>query len=69
MKNYFQVLEEELLSEEVRKSRQKLELLLDDDFFEYGSSGKMYTKDFVLERLPNSEYIPIKILDFSVVQI
>ena len=44
MKNFFRKLEESLLSREVRKSTEKLNILLDDEFLEYGSSGKIYSK-------------------------
>lgn len=69
MKDFFQKLEERLLSEEVRKSRESLDTLLDRMFLEYGSSGKQYKKDTVLERLPDAKFFPIKVSDFSVFEI
>ncbi|WP_379163726.1 DUF4440 domain-containing protein [Paenibacillus sp. sgz5001063] len=38
-------LENRLLSAEVRTSREKLALLLTDDFIEYGSSGRVWHKE------------------------
>lgn len=45
-------LELQLLNPEVRKSNVALEKLLADDFIEYGSSGRIYHKADILERLP-----------------
>lgn len=57
-------LETSLLRPEVRLSREKLNLLLADDFTEFGSSGGIYDKKEILERLPeNSQTSPV---DFSV---
>jgi len=69
MKDIFQKLEEKLLSQEIRSSREKLDILLDEHFLEYGSSGKIYTKDFILEKLPDSKFSLITIQDFSILEI
>ncbi|MCC7522235.1 DUF4440 domain-containing protein [Candidatus Uhrbacteria bacterium] len=53
-KNYFLELELSILSPEVRRSREKLDALLADDFMEIGSSGAMYKKHDTLTHLPNS---------------
>ncbi len=45
-------LEERLLLPEVRRNAEELSELIADDFVEYGSSGKIYTKKDVLEFLP-----------------
>lgn len=42
-------LEETLLSPEVRRSRERLDALLADDFLEYGASGRIYDKSALLE--------------------
>ena len=47
-------LENSLLTPEVRSSFEQLNNLLADDFKEFGSSGLVYTKQNVLERLPSS---------------
>ena len=69
MKDIFQKLEEDLLYQEIRSSREELDLLLDEDFLEYGSSGKIYTKDIILEKLPDSKFSLITIQDFSILKI
>lgn len=48
-------LELSLLQPEVRKSREKLDKLVSDDFIEIGSSGKIFDKKHVLEDLPEME--------------
>lgn len=45
-------LETSLLKPEIRSSTKDLDLLLADDFREFGSSGKVYDKKNILERLP-----------------
>lgn len=60
-------LELSLLKPEVRSSRNKLEELLTDDFIEFGSSGNKYTKQDILERLPNAtEKVEYLVSDFTV---
>jgi len=58
-------LELSLLTEEVRTSYEKLDELLDDDFIEYGSAGKEYTKEIILERLPSSDHLKYILKDFE----
>lgn len=63
-------LEVSLLSNEVRDSVSKLDLLLADDFIEFGSSGLIYTKMSVLERLPNKNIIShYEAFEFTVVEL
>ncbi|MBT2757528.1 DUF4440 domain-containing protein [Mesobacillus foraminis] len=45
LKAHIKELEEKLLNPEVRSSRTELKKLLADDFFEFGSSGKVLYKD------------------------
>lgn len=60
-------LELSLLQPEVRSSRETLDRLLADDFFEIGSSGNTYTKLDILERLPNTtESYKYAVTDFTV---
>lgn len=54
-KNHIQSLEQELLKPEIRRSAEKINELLADDFIEFGMFGKKYTKQDFLEILPNSE--------------
>lgn len=67
MESLLKSLEEALLTEEVRTSREKLDALLHTEFSEYGSSGKVYTKSDVLERLPTSSPLKYVISNFEVI--
>lgn len=49
-------LETSLLKPEVRSSYEQLNNLLAEDFKEFGSSGLIYTKQNVLERLTVNQY-------------
>lgn len=65
--NTIKDLELSLLNPEVRSSREKLNRLISDDFIEFGTSGNKYTKNDILERLPNTlDRIEYKVGDFSV---
>ncbi|RRN74013.1 DUF4440 domain-containing protein [Peribacillus simplex] len=44
LKEQLYQLEEKLLKSEIRTSPEELSLLLKDDFFEFGSSGRIWTK-------------------------
>ena len=58
-------LELSLLTPEIRSSFDNLNNLLSDDFIEFGSSGLVYNKKEILERLPNTdEKIEYKVSDF-----
>lgn len=46
-------LEKELLDFGTRKSSERLNELLAEDFVEFGSSGNIYKKIYILEHLPN----------------
>lgn len=62
-------LETTLLKPEVRSSTKDLDLLLADDFMEFGSSGEIYNKKMILERLPkDTEISPVQfeVSDFQV---
>ena len=49
LQNVIQQLEQSLLNLEVRKSKERLNELLADEFFEIGSSGYVYNKEDCLE--------------------
>jgi hypothetical protein len=66
MKNSFRELEEKLLNPDVRKSSLELQGLLSDDFIEYGSSGKTYNKQQVIESLQHESTDLFSILEFNV---
>lgn len=67
IKNTIYELETSLLKPEVRSSFDQLNHLLADDFKEFGSSGLIYTKQDVLERLPlNRDKIVYIVSDFEI---
>lgn len=60
-------LENSLLKSEIRSSFEQLDILLADDFKEFGSSGLIYTKQNVLERLPsNTDKVVYLVSDFEI---
>ncbi|MFZ2048861.1 MAG: DUF4440 domain-containing protein [Minisyncoccia bacterium] len=59
-------LENKLLQSDIRKSVENLDDLISEDFIEFGSSGAIYTKKDILERLPNSPEIKFVMTDFKV---
>ena len=48
-------LEKQLHSFEVRSSKSKISKLLTDDFFEFGSSGKIWSREDILSHLPTED--------------
>ena len=60
-------LENALLTDEVRKSTDKLNQLISDNFVEFGSSGKIYKKSDILKFLPKEEFKKITITDFEII--
>lgn len=60
-------LENALLTEEVRKSEDKLNQLISDNFVEFGKSGKIYKKSDILKFLPKEEFKKITITDFEII--
>ena len=59
-------LEMELLDPEVRGDPQRLRKLLTDDFVEFGSSGRVYQKQMLIEMMANEQHAPVLIRDFAV---
>jgi hypothetical protein len=59
-------LENRLQQPEIRKSPEELSELIDDDFLEIGSSGKMYMKKDVLVNLPAAPEIEFEMTDFTI---
>lgn len=55
-----------ILQPEVRKSVEELEILLDDDFIEFGSSGRIFNKQQVIDGLVNEPIIQMTLMDFEV---
>lgn len=59
-------LERALLQPEVRRSAGRLDALLDDDFREFGASGRMYGKADILRSLPAEDPAAYEIGEFEV---
>ena len=57
-------LEIELADPETRKDVDRLDLLISEDFEEFGSSGKSYKKKDILKILPNSDTVEYEMSDF-----
>jgi len=57
-------LEQRLLQPKVRRSKHDLVILLADDFVEYGSSGRVFHKQQVVEDLPHAPSVQMTLQDF-----
>ena len=58
-------LEELLMNPVARKERRQVLDLLDDDFVEFGSSGRVWTKDATLEVFATETSTPTEIENFA----
>lgn len=67
LKELIYKLETDLLKPEIRTSVEKLNELIPDDFIEYGSSGLVYNKKIILERLPQGSSPTYTLSDFEMV--
>ncbi len=56
--------EEALLDPRVRRDPAAVADLLTDDFVEFGSSGRAWTKDQIIELLADESFSPVYIEDF-----
>jgi hypothetical protein len=63
------LLEEKFLKPDVRKSREELTALLSDDFVEFGSSGRIYNKQQVLDILQKEKSPDFSLSDFNAVSL
>ena len=61
----FQALEAALLEPAVRRDREKVAALLAEDFLEFGSSGRVWTREQTLELLATEDYEPPAMEDFQ----
>lgn len=61
--------EEALLDPAVRRDRSRLDALMDENFQEFGSSGRAWTREQVLDLLATENYTPPAIEDFRCVMI
>jgi hypothetical protein len=57
--------EEALLDPEVRRNRAQVERLLSEDFLEFGSSGRVWTRDQIFNLLATEAYERFVIEDFE----
>ena len=62
-------LELELLKPEVRKSKERLNELIADDFLEIGASGSNFNKEDILNELPDQSEINFLMQDFNTIEI
>ena len=62
-------LENLLLQPETRKSQSKLNELLADEFREFGSSGRIYSKDDILKKLPTEKNTKFFLSEFEIKQL
>lgn len=58
-------LEASLLTSEVRKDRARVEHLLAEEFREFGSSGKVYTKADIVQFLQEEAATPLAMKEFA----
>ncbi|HTB96564.1 MAG TPA: DUF4440 domain-containing protein [Terracidiphilus sp.] len=58
-------LERLLLEPEVRRDRERVAALLTDDFFEFGKSGRVWTRERILEMLGSEDYTQPEVEDFT----
>ncbi|HUW84615.1 MAG TPA: DUF4440 domain-containing protein [Phycisphaerae bacterium] len=65
LEEQLRVLEERLLQPEVRRSAEALGDLLADEFVEFGSSGRVFSKQDAVEGLPHAPTVRITLSDFK----
>ena len=59
----------ELLQPEIRKSTERLDELIADEFIEIGESGKQYNKQDILSALPMQTGLKFSLSDFKATEI
>src|ERR1700692_2672754 len=69
MHEHLFTLEQELLTNSTRKNRDRLEQLLAPDFFEFGSSGNIWSRNEILERLPTEVPTQVTASNFKALSI
>jgi glyoxylase I family protein len=65
LSSHLKRLEKSLLSKSVRKNPSKLSELIADEFREIGKSGRVWTKQTVIDALKKESYTGITITDFN----
>jgi hypothetical protein len=58
-------LEQSLLDPDLRRDRARVSELLADGFIEFGSSGRVWTRDRILDLLATKVYVPPSIENFE----
>lgn len=61
--------ERELLDPAVRRDRERVSALLAEDFVEFGSSGKVWTREGILDLLATEDFEPPVMEDFECCEI
>jgi hypothetical protein len=61
---HLHLLEQTLLDPAVRRDRARVAALLAEDFLEFGSSGRVWTREAILELLATESYDPPAMEDF-----
>lgn len=54
-----------LLDPAFRRDRTRVAALLAEDFFEFGSSGRVWNRDVILNALATEDYVPPTMEDFA----
>jgi hypothetical protein len=62
---HLRALEESLLDPTVRRDSEQVAALLTEDFEEFGSSGRLWTREQTLQLLATEDYSPPAIEDFK----
>jgi len=62
---HLQACEQALLDPAVRRDRRRVSELLTEDFLEFGSSGRVWTREQILEFLETENYQPPAMEDFK----
>jgi hypothetical protein len=63
------VLEEKLLQPSFRRNRKEIAELLAEDFYEFGSSGRVWNKQQILDHLETGPIFNVTIRDFQAKQL
>lgn len=66
LQSHLRVLEESHLRSEVRSSPEALDALLAEEFIEFGSSGRVYDRNAILEAVSGEDAFTWSIEDFAV---
>jgi len=65
LRAHLQTCEQALLDPALRRDRARVSELLTEDFLEFGSSGRIWTREQILELLETEDYKPPAMEDFK----